>query len=237
MPLPVVFIHGIRVSGTMWSPVRSCLTAPSAAPDLPGHGSRRGVPYDTDAACAVVAETIEELGGRALVVGLSLGGYVGISVAARHPALVAGLVAMGCTARPDWIGAGLYRIAGRLAAADPERADKMSRYGFRRALPGVAGEAVVEGGVHCEVMPSVVDAVAAEDPVASLATYPGRVWLVNGSRDPFRVDERRFLRACRHGSLTHIPGRGHLTVLADPAWLAGYIDGAARAVTGCACAA
>jgi pimeloyl-ACP methyl ester carboxylesterase len=49
------------------------------------------MPYDMDAACEVVADCITELGGRALVVGLSLGGYVGIATAARHPALVAGL--------------------------------------------------------------------------------------------------------------------------------------------------
>ncbi|MEV1206501.1 alpha/beta fold hydrolase, partial [Microbispora rosea] len=114
MSMPVVFVHGIRLSGTMWSPVRALLRAPSAAPDLPGHGRRRGLPYGTEAACDVVAETIAGLGGRALVVGLSLGGYVGIATAARHPDLVAGLVAMGCTARPDRPRAHAYRLAGSL---------------------------------------------------------------------------------------------------------------------------
>ncbi|TQS26467.1 alpha/beta hydrolase [Microbispora sp. KK1-11] len=226
--MPVVFVHGTRLSGTMWSPVRALLRAPSAAPDLPGHGRRRGLPYTTEVACDVVAEAIADLGGRALVVGLSLGGYVGIAAAARHPGLVAGLVAMGCTTRPDRPRAHAYRLAGRLAARNPTMADRVSRFALRRMLPGAAGEAMIEGGLSGEVVASVVAAVTAEDPLASLAAYPGRVWLLNGARDPFRADERAFLRACADGSLTHVPGRGHLTVLADPARLARFIDEAAR---------
>ncbi|WP_067172828.1 alpha/beta fold hydrolase [Microtetraspora niveoalba] len=228
--LPVVLVHGIRVSGSMWSPVRSLLRSPSAAPDLPGHGSRRGLPFDMDAACDVVAECVAELGGRALVAGLSLGGYVAIATAARHPSMVAGLVAMGCTARPSAAFVHGYRLVGRLAAAGPRVADRVSAYMLRRSLPGPAGEAMVAGGVSCEVVPSVVDAVTSEDPVASLAAYPGRVWLVNGERDHFRVNERDFLRACRNGSLIRISGRGHLTVLAAPDRMAAFLDRAADAV-------
>ncbi len=234
MSMPVVFVHGTRLSGTMWSPVRALLRAPSAAPDLPGHGRRRGLPYGTDAACDVVAEAIADLGGRALVVGLSLGGYVGIAAAARHPDLVAGLVAMGCTVRPDRPRMHAYRLAGRLAARNPALADRVSRFALRRMLPGAAGDAMIEGGMSSEVVASVVAAVTAEDPLASLAAYPGRVWLLNGTRDPFRADEQAFLRACADGSLTHVPGRGHLTVLADPARLARFIDHAARDLSACA---
>ncbi|WP_066951783.1 alpha/beta fold hydrolase [Microtetraspora fusca] len=222
--LPVVLVHGTRVSGSMWSPVRSLLRSPSAAPDLPGHGSRRGQPLDMDAACDAVAECIAGLGGRALV------GYVGIATAARHPSMVAGLVAMGCTARPAGALLHAYRLAGRLAVANPARAARVSAYVIRRSLPGSAGEAMLAGGLSCEVIPSVVDTVASEDPVASLAGYPGRVWLVNGARDHFRADERTFLRACRNGSLITISGRGHLSVLAAPDRLAAFLDRAAAEV-------
>lgn len=76
------------------------------------------------------------------------------------------------------------------------------------------------GGLSCEVMPQVVEAVAGHDQLAALAAYPGRVWLVNGTRDPFRADERDFLRACRNGRLILIPRRGHLGVMAAPGPLA-----------------
>ncbi len=88
-PLPVVFAHGTRVSGTMWRPVMQSVGAhrPVAASDLPGHGRRRGEPFTIDAAAAAVADTIDQLGGRALVVGLSLGGYVGIADAGLAPSV------------------------------------------------------------------------------------------------------------------------------------------------------
>ncbi|WP_443074181.1 alpha/beta fold hydrolase [Streptomyces sp. NBC_01456] len=62
----------------MWRPVIQAIGKdhPTAAPDLPGHGSRRGEPFSIAGAVAAVTDTIDELGGRALLVGLSLGGIV-----------------------------------------------------------------------------------------------------------------------------------------------------------------
>ncbi|WP_449061068.1 alpha/beta fold hydrolase [Planomonospora algeriensis] len=145
---PIVFVHGIRVSATMWDPVRSRLDRPSAAVDLPGHGSRRGEPFTMEAAARAVADGIEGVagpGGRAVVAGLSLGGYVGIAAAERFPDRVAGLVAMGCTASPGR-RAGIYRSA----ASPRPRATPGSRTGSARTacaavLPGPAGEALVAG--------------------------------------------------------------------------------------------
>ncbi|GAA3508430.1 pimeloyl-ACP methyl ester carboxylesterase [Streptosporangium album] len=217
--LPVVFIHGIRVSATMWGPVLARLDRPATAVDLPGHGTRRGEPFSMDAATSAVADAIDALGGRALVAGLSLGGYVGIAAAERFPGRVAGLMAMGCTSRSTAM-AGIYRSVASVAARHPSRANRVSSSVLRRLLPGAAGAAMVAGGLSCEVLPQAVEAVTGHDQLAALAAYPGRVWLVNGARDPFRVGERDFLRACRDGRLILIPCRGHLGVMRDPGPLA-----------------
>ena len=47
------------------------------------------------------------------------------------------------------------------------------------------------------------------------------------ARDPFRVNERAFLAACREGRLIHLPRTGHVTTLADPQRLARLLDAAA----------
>ncbi|WP_214408519.1 alpha/beta fold hydrolase [Sphaerisporangium fuscum] len=228
MKLPVVFVHGMRVSGTMWTPVMSRLDRPAEAPDLPGHGSRRGEPFGLGPATETVASAVDRMGGRALLVGMSLGGYVAIATAARFPGRVAGLVAMGCTFRPRGALKAVYGLAASLAARDPGLAGRLSEYAFRRTVPGEPAEAVVAGGFSCEALPAVVKAVGDADPLADLAAYPGRVWLVNGSRDHFRRDEAGFLRACRDGRLIRIPGRGHLSVLAEPARLARIVEDSAR---------
>lgn len=229
--LPVVFAHGLRVSGTMWRQVMDVVGRrhPVAAPDLPGHGNRRGEPFTMHAATDTVAATIDSLGGRALVVGLSLGGYVGIATAARHPERVAGLVAMGCTLRRDGLGGAFYRLAGRLASRDPDRAGRLSERGFRRSLPPALAEDMVAGGLSCEVIPQAVAAVAAMRPPLPPSRYPGPVWLVNGARDPFRRHEREFRAACRDGRLAVRPRRGHLTCLIDTHAVARTVTDAAAA--------
>ncbi|MDO3705064.1 alpha/beta hydrolase [Micromonospora sp. C28SCA-DRY-2] len=226
MTLPVVLVHGIRVSRTMWEPVVGELDRPALALDLPGHGARRGETFTMAAATGAVADAVDRLGGRALLAGLSLGGFVGIAAAGRFPERVAGLVAIGCTARPARL-VGLYRGAAALAARFPEQANRFSAYAFRRALPRPAADAVVAGGLSSEVMPAVVAAVAGHDQLAALAGYPGPVWLVNGDRDPFRADERAYLAACRDGRLIRLPRAGHVTTLADPVRLARLIEDAA----------
>ncbi|GAA5044605.1 pimeloyl-ACP methyl ester carboxylesterase [Thermocatellispora tengchongensis] len=225
-PPPTVLVHGIRVSRTMWHPVADRLRAAGhkvEALDLPGHGVRRGEPFTLAAAVAAVTEAIDAVGGRALVAGLSLGGFVSIATAAAHPERVAGLVAMGCTTRPRGAYAMLYRRMAALAGASPRRADRLSAFTFSRLLPGAPGRAVLEGGLSSEVMPAAAAAIMGYDPIAALAAYPGPVTLVNGSRDPFRADERDFLAACRDGRLIVIPGRGHIDLLADPATLTGIL--------------
>ncbi|REK89503.1 alpha/beta hydrolase [Streptomyces inhibens] len=232
--MPIVFVHGTRVSGTMWRPVRERIgdRHPTAAPDLPGHGARRGERFTMSGAVDAVAEAIDELGGRALVVGLSLGGYTGIATAGCHSGRVAGLVAMGCTALPRGLISAVYGRAAWAAARWPEAGNRLSAWGFRRVLPGPVAEAMASGGLSCEVAPSVVAAVEAMEPMASLAAYAGPVWLVNGARDPFRRDERALLRACRNGRLSVRPGQGHITSLADTAALARTVlDAAAVAAS------
>jgi len=226
MTLPIVLIHGIRLSGTMWDPVRSRLTHPAYAVDLPGHGRRRGEPFTLQAATQAVADAVDAAGGRALVAGLSLGGYTGIATAERFPERVAGLVAMGCTSRSTAMMR-LYRAAAALAGRYPEQANAFSAWALRRALPPEVANATLAGGLSCEVMPAAVAAIAGHDQLAALRAYPGLVWLVNGGRDPFRVNERAFLAACREGRLIHLPRTGHVTTLADPQRLARLIDEAA----------
>lgn len=230
--VPVVFVHGIRVSGTLWRPVMDLVGQDRsvAAPDLPGHGSRRGEPFTLDAAVEAVTVAIHGLGGRALLVGHSLGGYVGIATAGWHPERVAGLVAVGCTRRPQGLFAAGFRRFARLLGAYPEIGNRLSAWGFRRALPVVVAEAVVAGGLACEVMPQVVDAITGMDVLAAIGAYPGPVWLVNAARDGFRADEDLFLRACHDGNLVLLPHRGHISCLAETQTLADIVATAAAAV-------
>jgi pimeloyl-ACP methyl ester carboxylesterase len=105
----VVFVHGFPFTASMWEPqfpvvVQSGRRA--LAPDLPGFG-RSAVPaersaYSIDRYADLVAALVDELGlGRVVLVGLSMGGYVVLAVARRHPEVLAGVVLADTRADPD----------------------------------------------------------------------------------------------------------------------------------------
>src|SRR5690606_28440362 len=66
------------------------------------------------------------------------------------------------------------------------------------------------------VMDPVLREAPRIDPLSALRTLTCPVWIVNGRLDHFRVDERRYLRACRDGRLVVLPHAKHLANLDAP---------------------
>jgi pimeloyl-ACP methyl ester carboxylesterase len=103
---PIVLLHGIGVTRKQWLPQMRDLVDEFRliAPDLPGHGTLKERGFTLDAAATHAAAVIDAYAdGRALVVGLSLGGYVAMRLAARSPEKVAGLVLTGCSGNPKGV--------------------------------------------------------------------------------------------------------------------------------------
>ena len=135
----IVFVHGTRMS-------RGCGATQMAAPvrRVP-HDRRRSarprragdVPFTLRGAADRLAEVIDrEAGGRAVVVGLSLGGFVAMDLAARSPERVRGLVIAGATVEP--IGLGRVAIlvlawVSHLRQADADRRQRVVLPGPVRA--------------------------------------------------------------------------------------------------------
>ncbi|WP_430646605.1 alpha/beta fold hydrolase [Agromyces sp. GXS1127] len=217
----VVLVHGIRTSATMWRGQLARLARHDldvVAVDLPGHGARLGDRFALEDAMATIGEA---LGGPVrgvprLLVGLSLGGYLSIEFAARHPDALEGLVAASCGTRPRGVGLhGYLRLADAIGRL-PDRGLALNDRMARLFLPADAVDDIIAGGVALDVMRPAISAVRELDLEASIAAIEVPIWFVNGRLDHFRLEERRMLRAAADARLVHIEGATHLVSLARP---------------------
>ena len=94
--LPIVFVHAFPLDRSMWAPQVGALVRQGRciAPDLRGFGtSPPAPPYSMDQYADDVAALLEALGARpAVVVGVSMGGYIAFAFWRRHRAKVRALV-------------------------------------------------------------------------------------------------------------------------------------------------
>ncbi|MEV0616729.1 alpha/beta hydrolase [Nonomuraea sp. NPDC050404] len=116
----VVLLHGVGTSGWMWTKQVSALAGDLRVlvPDLPGHGRSNTLPWISiaDTARQVADEiAIRAPGGKAHVVGLSLGGYVAACLAATYPEVVRGTIVSGVNVLP-FPNPGRLRLMGTLVA-------------------------------------------------------------------------------------------------------------------------
>lgn len=115
MPAPIVLVHPMWFSSSFWADSRSALAADTRVetPDLPEHGANPG-PFTAETATATVTAALRSAGGRADLVGLSLGARVALATAADHPDLVRSLVLMGMGDDVSPLGARIQSLAMRV---------------------------------------------------------------------------------------------------------------------------
>jgi pimeloyl-ACP methyl ester carboxylesterase len=232
----IVFVHGTRLNRAVWTPQLDALSDEfrTIAVDLPGHGARAGQPFGLDAATDVLAATIRDqaAGRRAVIVGLSLGGYVAMALGASQPALVRGLVIAGASAEPVGVGSLPFRaLAGAMERFDGPRLDRLNTWFFRARYPPAIAEPIVAGGFWsrggAEALRTLVDQRFAP----RLAAYPGPTLILNGELDLFfRLSARTFAAAAHDARRVRLAGALHLANLDRPAAFSQAVRGFARSL-------
>ena len=218
----IVFVHGTRLTRAAWAPQMADLSDEfrTIAVDLPGHGELADTPFTLAGAADAVARAIDAVaGGRAIVVGLSLGGYVAMDLASRSPERVRGLVLAGATADPTgprrlpYLG-----LAWVMATFDGPRLDGLNRWFFRTRFAPDLADPIIAGGFWSSGGAAALRAIAGESFLPRLAAYPGPTLLLNGEFDiPFRLSLGAFTRAAQRPTRIRLAGASHLSNLDRPA--------------------
>jgi pimeloyl-ACP methyl ester carboxylesterase len=230
-----VLVHGSRLTRACWVGVNRHLAREFRviAVDLPGHGSQAAVEFTLARAADSVARAIDEAaGGRAVVVGHSLGGYVTMELAAVSPDRVRGLVVSGATLEPGGRWSPAFRaLGGFLGSRYVGALDWLNDRYLRLLYPTDVAEPVVAARYWAQGGTAGLRAIVAERFIPRLAAYPGPVLLLNGELDVvLRLGERAFLRAARQGRRKVIPRATHLAHLDRPDRFAAAVASFARSL-------
>lgn len=236
-PTTLVLLHPFPLDASFWAPVLPSLSAsrPVMAPDFPGLG--RAAPaagISVDGFADAVADRIarEAPGGRAAVCGLSLGGYVALSLVARHPDRVAALILADSRAEPDTPEA----RADRLRSAAEVRADGpaafLDAFCARLVAPGdatsLAAARAIADAQDPEGIAGALEALGGRgDRRPDLAGIAAPTLVVVGSEDELTPPERSeaLVAGIPGAELVVIPGSGHLTALERPEEFARAVGG------------
>ncbi len=228
----VVFLHGFPHNRTLWAPQLGGLMARArcVAPDLRGFGeSEISGPYSIDGYADDVVAMLDALGiERAVIAGLSMGGYVAFAIWRRHRARVRALI-----------------LADTRPGADSEDTKEKRREMIRTARAkgsGAIADAQIGGMVGKTTRtrhPDIADAVhrmltmapvegvvgaleamiARPDSTPTLATIDVPTLIIVGDEDVLTPPaESRAMHAAIAGSrLEIIEGAGHVSNVERPA--------------------
>jgi pimeloyl-ACP methyl ester carboxylesterase len=238
----IILIHGATLDGASWAPVRRRLEPQwrVLAPDLPGHGSRRGEAFTLQGAVDTVVATARSVGpAPVLLAGDSLGGYTAQAAAASLPReQLKGLVLGG--ASQEFKGAPLlpHRLKAMLfqlifmfkderAMVEKKIPDVLREFGFDETDV----RATMAAGVSLAVFPQAVKGLQGFDFKSALASIEQPTVFINGDKDSFHVrGEAAYVAAARDATVHRFADCDHGVSLRRSAAYAELVDDLARKV-------
>jgi pimeloyl-ACP methyl ester carboxylesterase len=229
-----LLIHGSGMSARSW--VNQLEHRPAAvrlvAIDLPGHGESDPPAGDSiEDYAATVADFLIALDcGPAIVIGHSLGGSIAIALAARHPALVQGLVLIASCVKLPLVDS----VGERVVAFLPGPLRRLVFFSmarkvlFARDAPADAIEVTMRDLRACrpETMMADVHAARTMDLTAQAAVLAVPTLVLTGGRDRLTTPAlaERLSALIRRSRLRIADRAGHMLPQEAPEWVNREID-------------
>lgn len=232
----LLLLHGLGGTAEVWNAVTAELDGSWpcrwVAPDLPGHGGSAPLPsYSFGHLAAAVSECVPAT-DRLVVLGHSLGGVVGLTLATGWFG-VRVRAACGVGIKIDWTPDDLAKaahLAGRPVRVFPSRDEAADRYLRVAGLDGLTapdsadvepGLRAVDGGWRLAMDPQVFGVGAPDLPGLLAATRATEVVLAAGQHDSMCRPED--VRAVGLEPVI-LPGLGHSVHVEDPAAISPLLE-------------
>ena len=230
---PLVFLHSFGHNKAMWAPQLTHFVERGyrvVAPDMPGHGGSSFDPanHSVDGIAASYVELLEHLGiERAVLAGISMGGYVALRMWAKRPSLIAGLVLSNTKAEKDSDEI-VARRRAQIASIQEHGLEAFIRGGApKRLSPKTVEErpwvldaiTMMNFTVSAEANAATLEAMARKpDDTATLATIDVPVLVTSGSDDMFipKTSAAALVDGIRNARLHVIQNTGHVSSLEHP---------------------
>ena len=229
---PVVFLHAFPLNRTMWAPQTSALSARwrCLTIDVRGFGdSAADGPFTVDRYADDVAEVLDAAGVRqAIIVGLSMGGYVAFALWRRHARRVRALVLADTRAGADAPDTrdrrreliALARTSGAVAVAERQvigllgKTTRERRPDIEEAVRAIAVSGTVDG-----IVGALEALLERPDSTSTLPTVSVPTLIVVGEEDVLTPPkEARAMNAAIPGSRLEVLAQaGHLSSVERPA--------------------
>lgn len=238
---PILLLHSFGHNKNLWFPQLTHFVELGyrvIAPDMPGHGDSSFDPgnHTVDAIGSMYSEFLDRLGiDKAIVVGISIGGYIALRMWARRPEQISGLVMICSKAEADSdeikerrraqienihtnglenfvITGAPKRVSPRTAEERPWVVDWIKMMNFT---------------VSAEANAATLEAMAVkDDDTGTLSTIDVPTLILSGSDDIFiPEDSPRNLNAGIENSVHHmIQDAGHVASLEKPTAVNQYIE-------------
>ena len=215
----LVFLHGATASRTMWAPQMAYLSESfdCIALDLPGHGERVAEPFTVETAGRAVIQTMDDAGVEsAVLVGLSMGGYVALKVASTAPQRVAGLVLSGATASYRGWGGLSTKIYGMLVPLLGNSLREKSNESLRRMAPEQFVDEILSQPASFSGGGQALRNIPGRDYRRMASEFAGPILLLNGERDKVnRSEESDFLAHRPDTTVQVLADSGHACSLSQ----------------------
>jgi len=235
--VPVVLLHGFPFDGSMWRDQAAFLRSPEGGghavftPDLPGFGPE---PQETafspedatiEAFAGSVHRLIDSIGGRAVVGGFSMGGYILLALLRQFPGDVAAAIFL--DTRPDADSA--EARANRLASIEDVSKNGSAAF-VESMLPRLLGPSAQPAAkdrtrkiMQRQSVPAIIAAQRAmsirRDQGDLLSQIPVPVQIIVGAQDAITPPSVALAMQSRipHAMLVQIAGAGHMSPIEQPA--------------------